>query len=65
MVKTRRLDNRSREFKKSKKSNRHQYLRKKDEGELTVAKRLLSRVAKEHKSMIGIVVYDASAYNSS
>lgn len=38
---------------------------KKDEGELTVAKRLLSRVAKEHKSMIDVVVYDASTCNSS
>lgn len=32
---------------------------KKDEGELTVAKRLLSRVVKEHKHAIDVVVYDA------
>lgn len=38
---------------------------KKDEGELTVAKRLLSRVAKEHKHTIDVVVYDALACNSS
>ena len=38
---------------------------KKDEGELTVAKRLLGRVAKEHKHMIDVVVYDALACNSS
>ncbi len=38
---------------------------KKDEGELTVAKRLLSRVAKEHKYTIDVVVYDALACNSS
>lgn len=38
---------------------------KKDEGELTVAKRLLCRVAKEHKHTIDVVVYDALACNSS
>ncbi|PHV70747.1 spermidine/putrescine ABC transporter substrate-binding protein [Sporanaerobium hydrogeniformans] len=38
---------------------------KKDEGELTVAKRLLSRVMKEHKHAIEVVVYDALACNSS
>lgn len=38
---------------------------KKDEGELTVAKRLLSKVAKEHKHTIDVVVYDALAGNSS
>ena len=38
---------------------------KKDEGELTVAKRLLSRVAKEHKNTLDVVVYDALACNSS
>ena len=32
---------------------------KKYEGELTVAKRLLSRVAKQHKNTIDVVVYDA------
>lgn len=37
---------------------------KKDEGELTVAKRLLRRVAKEHKHMTDVVVYDALACNS-
>ena len=37
---------------------------KKDEGELTVAKRLLSKVAKEHKHTIDVVVYDALACNS-
>ena len=34
---------------------------KKDEGELTVAKRLLSKVVKEHKHTIDVVVYDALA----
>lgn len=38
---------------------------KKDEGELTVGKRLLSRVTKAHKHTIDIVVYDALACNSS
>lgn len=38
---------------------------KKDEGELTVAKRLLSRVVKEHKNTVNAVVYDALACNSS
>lgn len=38
---------------------------KKDEGELTVAKRLLSRVAKVHKPTVDVVVYDALACNSS
>ena len=38
---------------------------KKDEGELTVAKRLLSRVTKEHKCTIDVVVYNALACNSS
>ncbi len=37
---------------------------KKVEGELTVAKRLLRRVAKEHKHTIDVVVYDALACNS-
>ena len=37
----------------------------KDEGELTVAKRLLSRVCKEHKNTLDVVVYDALACNSS
>ncbi len=37
---------------------------KKDEGELTVAKRLLSKVVKEHKHTIDVVVYDALACNS-
>ena len=37
---------------------------KKDEGELTVAKRLLSRVAKEHKNTVDVVVYDALALGS-
>ncbi len=34
---------------------------KKDEGELTAAKRLLCRVAKEHKNTVDVVVYDNSA----
>ena len=38
---------------------------KKDEGELTVAKRLLSRIVKEHKNILDVVVYDAMACNSS
>lgn len=38
---------------------------KKDEGELTVAKRLLSKVCKEHKNTLNVVVYDALACNSS
>lgn len=38
---------------------------KKDEGELTVAKRLLSRVVKEYKNTLDVVVYDALACNSS
>ncbi len=37
---------------------------KKDEGELTVAKRLLSRVCKEHKNALDVVVYDAFACNN-
>ncbi|MHC1747329.1 MAG: transposase [Cellulosilyticaceae bacterium] len=37
---------------------------KKDEGELTVAKRLLSRVVNEHKNTLDVVVYDALACNS-
>ncbi|MFT5874319.1 MAG: hypothetical protein ACI8WT_003280, partial [Clostridium sp.] len=37
---------------------------KKDEGELTVAKRLLEKVTNEHKNLIDIVVYDALACNS-
>ena len=37
----------------------------KDEGELTVAKRLLSRVAQVHRYTIDVVVYDALACNSS
>ncbi|MCA1072495.1 transposase [Clostridium bowmanii] len=37
---------------------------KKDEGELTVAKRLLEKVTSEHKNLIDIVVYDALACNS-
>lgn len=37
---------------------------KKGEGELTVAKSLLSRVAKEHKGTVDIVVYDALALGS-
>ena len=36
----------------------------KDEGELTIAKRLLSRVAKNHKKLLDVVVYDALACNS-
>lgn len=38
---------------------------RKDDGELTVAKRLLSRVVKEHKNILDVVVYDALACNSS
>ena len=38
---------------------------KKDEGELTVAKRLLSRVVKEYKNTLDVVVYDALTCNSS
>ena len=37
---------------------------KKDEGELTVAKRLLSRVTSKHKGSIDVVVYDALALGS-
>ncbi len=37
----------------------------KDEGELTVAKRLLTRVIKTHRNLIDVVVYDALACNSS
>ena len=37
---------------------------KKDEGELTVAKRLLTRVCKEHRKTLDVVVYDALACNS-
>jgi len=36
----------------------------KDEGELTVAKRLISGVVKSHKHLIDVVVYDALACNS-
>lgn len=38
---------------------------RKDDGELTVAKRLLSRVVKEHKNILDVVVHDALACNSS
>jgi hypothetical protein len=37
---------------------------KKDEGELTAAKRLIRRVSENHKKLIDIVVYDAIAANS-
>ena len=36
----------------------------KDEGELNVAKRLLSCTMKSHKGLIDVVVYDALACNS-
>jgi hypothetical protein len=36
----------------------------KDEGELNVAKRLISSVAKSHKNFVDVVVYDALACNS-
>jgi len=36
----------------------------KDEGELNVAKRLISSVVKSHKKLIDVVVYDALACNS-
>ncbi|MDR3600333.1 MAG: transposase [Desulfosporosinus sp.] len=36
----------------------------KDEGELNVAKRLISSVVKSHKELIDVVVYDALACNS-
>ena len=36
----------------------------KDEGELNVAKRLISSVVKSHKKFIDVVVYDALACNS-
>jgi len=36
----------------------------KDEGELNVAKRLLSRVVDTHKNLVDIVTYDALACNS-
>jgi len=36
----------------------------KDEGELNVAKRLISSVVKSHKTLIDVVVYDALACNS-
>ena len=36
----------------------------KNEGELNVAKRLMSSVVKSHKSFIDVVVYDALACNS-
>ena len=36
----------------------------KDEGELNVAKRLISSVEKEHKNFVDIIVYDALACNS-
>jgi hypothetical protein len=36
---------------------------KKDEGELTVAKRLIKRVLENHKKLIDVVVYDAIACN--
>jgi hypothetical protein len=38
--------------------------RKKDEGELNVSKRLLSRVISRHKNFIDIVTYDALACKS-
>lgn len=38
---------------------------KKDKGELTIVRRLLSSVAKEHKNMLDVVVYDALACNRS
>lgn len=37
---------------------------KKDEGELTVAKRLIKRALENHKKLIDVVVYDAIACNS-
>ncbi len=37
---------------------------KKDEGELTVAKRLLKRVVENHNGLIDVLVYDAIACNS-
>lgn len=37
---------------------------RKDEGELNAAKRLISRVMKEHKNLVDIVTYDALACNS-
>jgi hypothetical protein len=37
---------------------------KKDEGELTAAKRLIKRVSESHSKMIDVVVYDAIACNS-
>lgn len=37
---------------------------KKDEGELTVAKRLVEKVRKTYRSMVEVVVYDALACNS-
>ena len=37
----------------------------KDEGELNVAKRLISSVVKSHKKLMDVVVYDALACNSS
>lgn len=40
------------------------YKGSKDEGELTVAKRLLTKVIKEYKHTIDVVVYDALACNS-
>jgi hypothetical protein len=36
----------------------------KDEGELTVAKRLINRVSQNHKNLLDVVVYDAIACNS-
>ncbi len=36
----------------------------KDEGELTVAKRLIKRVSENHKNLLDVVVYDAIACNS-
>ncbi len=36
----------------------------KDEGELTVAKRLIARVSENHKNLLGVVVYDTIACNS-
>jgi hypothetical protein len=37
---------------------------KKDEGEVNVSKRILSRVISQHRNFIDIVTYDALACNS-
>ncbi len=37
---------------------------KKDEGELTAAKRLIKRASENHKNLVDVVVYDAIACNS-